>query len=148
MDNPIETIAITEEIKQQPKRDNPKQRLIAVGVIALLLIIVTGIVFAVIGLSKMPEDQTGKVRDIFIIFMAVEFLIIGIALVVLIIQLAALINMLQNEVKPILNTTNETVSNLKGTARFLSDNMVEPVIKMNEYLAGIKKFMDMVNIFK
>jgi amino acid transporter len=148
MDNTIETIAITEEINKQPKRDNPKQRLIVVGVIALLLLIITGIVFAVIGLSKMPEDQTGKIRDIFIIFMAVEFLIIGIALVVMIIQLAALINMLQNEVKPILNTTNETVSNLKGTARFLSDNMVEPVIKMNEYLAGIKKFMDMVNIFK
>ena len=63
----------------------------------------------------------------------------GLHLVVMIIQLAALINLLQNEVKPILNSTNETVSTLKGTAKFLSDNMVEPVIKMNEYLAGFKK---------
>jgi NADH:ubiquinone oxidoreductase subunit K len=125
-----------------------KQRLIIIGGVILLLLLIAGIVLSIINLSGMPESQTGKIRDIFIIFMAVEFLIIGVALVVLIIQLAALINMLQNEVKPILNSTNETVSNLKGTAKFLSDNMVEPVIKLNEYLAGIKKLIDILNIFK
>ncbi len=148
MDTTPDNLTLPEDRKMDTKSTNSKQRLIVFVVIAVLLLIISGIVFSVIGLSKMPEDQTGKIRDIFIIFMAVEFLIIGVALVVLIIQLAALINMLQNEVKPILNTTNETVSNLKGTARFLSDNMVEPVIKMNEYLAGLKKLIDMVNIFK
>jgi hypothetical protein len=127
---------------------NMKQRLIIIGVVLLALLIIAGIVLSVISLSSMSDDQTGKIRDIFIIFMAIEFLIIGVALVVMIIQLAALINLLQNEVKPILNSTNETVSTLKGTAKFLSDNMVEPVIKMNEYLAGFKKLIDMVNIFK
>ena len=111
-------------------------------------LLIAGIVLSVISLSGMSESQTGKIRDIFIIFMAVEFLIIGVALVVMIVQLAALINLLQNEVKPILNSTNETVSTLEGTAKFLSDNMVEPVIKMNEYLAGFKKLIDMINIFK
>jgi amino acid permease len=80
--------------------------------------------------------------------MAVEFLIIGVALVVLIVQLAALINLLNNEVRPILKSTSETVNTLKGTTQFLSDNMVGPVIKLNEYLAGLKKLIDMVNIFK
>lgn len=125
-----------------------KQRWIVIISVLLLLLLIAGIVLSIISLSGMPESQTGKIRDIFIIFMAVEFLIIGVAMVVMIVQLAALINLLQNEVKPILNSTNETVSNLKGTAKFLSDNMVEPVIKMNEYLAGFKKLIDMINIFK
>jgi hypothetical protein len=132
----------------EPTKVNMKQRLLIIGVVLLALLIIAGIVLSVISLSSMSDDQTGKIRDIFIIFMAIEFLIIGVALVVMIIQLAALINLLQNEVKPILNSTNETVSTLKGTAKFLSDNMVEPVIKMNEYLAGFKKLIDMVNIFK
>jgi hypothetical protein len=132
----------------EPSKVNMKQRLLVIGAVVLVLALIAGIVLSVISLSAMSDDQTGKIRDIFIIFMAIEFLIIGVALVVMIIQLAALINLLQNEVKPILNSTNETVSTLKGTAKFLSDNMVEPVIKMNEYLAGFKKAIDMINIFK
>jgi hypothetical protein len=132
----------------EPSKVNMKQRLLVIGAVVLVLALIAGIVLSVISLSAMSGDQTGKIRDIFIIFMAIEFLIIGVALVVMIIQLAALINLLQNEVKPILNSTNETVSTLKGTAKFLSDNMVEPLIKMNEYLAGFKKAIDMINIFK
>jgi hypothetical protein len=132
----------------EPKKGNMKQQLLMIGAVVLVLALIAGIVLSVISLSGMSDVQTGKIRDIFIIFMAIEFLIIGVALVVMIIQLAALINLLQNEVKPILNSTNETVSTLKGTAKFLSDNMVEPVIKMNEYLAGFKKAIDMINIFK
>jgi hypothetical protein len=71
-------------------------------------------------------------------------LIIGIALVILITQLALLTNLLQNEIKPILKTTNETVNTLHGTVIFLSDNISEPVIKLNEYLAAIKKFFELV----
>lgn len=142
------TTAPEENPIPQPVDSKTKQRWIIILGVLFLVILIAGIVLAVISLSGMPESQTGKIRDIFIIFMAVEFLIIGVALVVMIVQLAALINLLQNEVKPILNSTNETVSTLRGTAKFLSDNMVEPVIKLNEYLAGIKKFVDIINIFK
>jgi hypothetical protein len=86
-----------------------------------------------------PRTDTARVRDIFIIFMALESLLIGLVLIILVIQLARLINLLQNEIKPIMDSTNETVSTLRGTATFLSDNLVEPVIKLNEYLAGFKQ---------
>jgi len=127
---------------------NHTSRWVIIGIIALTLAILAGLVYLVLTLSGQSADATARIRDIFIILMALEFLIIGIALVVLVIQLASLINLLQNEVKPILNSTRETVANLKGTTKFLSDNMVEPVIKLNEYLAGIKKLVDMINIFK
>jgi len=112
--------------------------LIILAVIVLLAIAAGGIVLLAIS----PEGTTAKVRDIFIIVVALESLILGVGLIVLILQLAALINLLQNEIKPILDSTNDTVNNLRGTTQFLSNNLVEPVLKMNEYLAGMKKFWD------
>jgi hypothetical protein len=118
-----------------------KQRWIVAGIILTVILVLAGIVVAVIVLSKNPAVAT-NVRDIFIIFMALESLIIGAALVVLVIQVASLINLLQNEVKPILKSTSETVNTLRGTTEFLSENLVEPVIKLNSYLAGLRKFFD------
>ncbi len=131
----------------KPEDTDPNKKLL-VTVIIIAVVVLAGIITGVLLLSGMDSDGTGKIRDIFIIFMAVEFLVIGIALVVLIIQLASLINLLNNEVRPILKSTTETVNTLKGTTQFLSDNMVEPVIKLNEYLAGLKKLVDTINIFK
>jgi hypothetical protein len=119
-----------------------RQRWMVAGVIVAALFILAGIVVAVIALTKHPAVAT-NVRDIFIIFMAFESLIIGAALVVLVIQIASLINLLQNEVKPILQSTSETVNTLRGTTEFLSENLVEPVIKLNSYLAGLRKFFDL-----
>ena len=60
-------------------------------------------------------------------------------LVILIIQLARLINLLQNEIKPILDSTNRTVSTMRGTVTFISDNLTEPVVKLNEYFAAFSE---------
>jgi hypothetical protein len=119
-----------------------KQRWIMAGIIIAAILVLAGIVVAIIALTKYPAVAT-NVRDIFIIFMAFESLIIGAALVVLVIQIASLINLLQNEVKPILQSTSETVNTLRGTTEFLSENLVEPVIKLNSYLAGLRKFFNM-----
>ena len=101
--------------------------------VVVLIVLVAGIVAAVIGLLQ-PNTPTERIRDIFIIFMALESLLIGAALVVLIVQFASLINLLQNEVRPILDATNETVNHLRGTTEFLGENVVEPVIKLSSYL--------------
>jgi len=104
-------------------------------VVILLGLLITGLV-----LLLQPGTDTARVRDIFIIFMALEFLVIGLALVILIVQLARLTYLLQNEVQPILESSRETADTLRGTAAFLSENLVEPVMKFNEYLAGMTRF--------
>ncbi len=124
-----------------------KRRWIMAGILLAAVVVLAGIVLAIIALTKNPAMAT-NVRDIFIIFMAFESLIIGAALVVLVIQIASLINLLQNEVKPILQSTSETVNTLRGTTEFLSENLVEPVIKLNSYLAGLRKFFDLFGIKK
>lgn len=116
----------------------------AVVLIVVAVIIVILIIVAAVLLIRSSNETTGRIRDVFIIFMALESLVIGAALVVLIVQLATLINLLQNEVKPIIQSTNETVNTLKGTVNFLSDNLSEPVIRMNAYLAGLKQFFDLM----
>jgi len=112
---------------------------------AILILVLLGLlIFGVIMLVKAGPETAALVRDIFIIFMALVFLLLSASLVILIIQLATLINLLQNEIKPILESTHETVNTLKGTTTFLSNNLVEPVIKLNESLAGLKRFFDLI----
>jgi hypothetical protein len=89
-------------------------------------------------------QQTQTIRDIFIIFMAVESLILGIALIILIMQLARLTSLLQNEIRPILESTNQTVSTLRGTTTFISENLTRPVVKMSSSIAALKRVIELV----
>lgn len=122
-----------------------RQRQIMIVVVLAIVLILALMIAAVIYLLQ-PGSPTDRIRDVFIIFMALESLVLGVVLVILIVQLARLINLLQNEIKPILDSTNETVSTLRGTTEFLSDNLVEPVIKMNEYSAGLQQALKMIGL--
>ena len=128
-----------------------KQRLIIAGIVVVGIIIlgllVTGLVF-LLNPNLTTNDIVARLRDIFIILMALESLLIGLALFILIIQIARLTNLLENEVKPILDSTNETISNFRGTTKFLSDNLVEPVIKLNEMIAVFQRVTDILHITK
>ena len=133
----------TAQALSAPEKPSRKRGLI-IGIIVAAVLIVASLVFGLVMLLRADAATTSEIRDIFIIFMALESLVLGVALVILIIQLAMLINLLQNDIKPIIKSTNETVSTLRGTAAFLSNNVTEPVIKLNEYLAGIKKLLDIL----
>lgn len=131
---------------EETQKAQHQVRLWLVILIAVLVVLLLGT--AIFFLFRANPAVTTQIRDIFIIVLSLEFMILGVALVILIIQLAKLINLLQNEVKPILDATTETVNTLKGTTSFLSENLVEPVIKLNGYMAGLKKALDLMNIFR
>ena len=124
-----------------------QQRQIIAIVIGFGVLILAGIIGAGWYLLQ-PNTPTAQIRDMFLIFMALESLVIGAALVVLIIQIASLINLLNNEIRPVLEATNETIATLRGTTQFLSENLVEPVMKINSYVAGLQKMLDIFNIKK
>lgn len=140
--------AATPETQPSPQPEqttNVKTQIgIIVGIVVILGLLITGIVL----LATAEQSTTTRVRDIFIIFMALESLVIGVALIILIVQLATLTNLIQNEIRPILKNTTETINNLKGTTAFITEQMVEPVIKLNEYLAGLKKLFDLFHLGK
>lgn len=142
MDEPLTPTPPAEQLPVSPSKGNSKSLIRTLWIILVIVFLVALVAGGIFLLASAPEGTTAKVRDIFIIVMALESLVLGAALVVLIVQIATLINLLQNEIKPILDSTNDTVNNLRGTTQFLSNNLVEPVLKLNEYLAGMKKFWD------
>jgi len=136
------------QLTRDPK-ELRKQRLTVIGIAILIIIIlgllITGLVFLLTP-NLTSIETVSRLRDIFIILMALESLLIGLALTILIVQIARLTNLLENEVKPILDSTNETISNLRGTSKFLSDNLVEPVIKLNEVIAVFQRVTDILRL--
>ena len=134
------------ELTVQPETDNEEEIStgakigVVVGVIVLLAALIGAVIFL------LNYEKTAVIRDIFVIFLGFEMVLIGLVTVLLIIQIVKLVNMFQHEIKPVLDAANETMSTIRGTAVFMSDAMVQPVIKLNSYFASIKKFLDMLNI--
>jgi hypothetical protein len=145
MENPDVTVYSNPETARSPKSTDSARRIVIIASIIGVLVI-AALIVAVFFLFKAPLDTTAHIRDIFIIFMALESLLLGLVLITLIVQVARLTNLLQNEIKPILQSTNETVSTLRGTTAFLSDNLVQPVIKLNEYLAGLQQLVQLFGL--
>jgi hypothetical protein len=81
----------------------------------------------------------GSVRDLSIIILALESLVVGVLLGVLIVQVTRLIRMLRDEVMPILYSTQETLGTVRGTTTFVSDRVVQPVVKLSSYSAGVRQ---------
>lgn len=132
-------------VVEQSKKDQQRVLLIILVVAVLLVALAIG---GVLLLMNQSLDEVARVRDIFIIFMAVQSMLTGLALVILLVQLARLINLLQNEIKPILETTRDTANTMRGTTLFLGENLVEPVLKFNEYLAGLSQLLSMIGLAK
>ncbi len=134
---------LTAEQLEQDRQMKRTMTIVGIGAVLLLILLGVAIYFLL-----QPATPTDKIRDIFIIIVALESLVIGVALIVLVMQLASLVNLLQNEVRPILKATNETVNNLRGTAEFLGENVVEPVVKLNGYLAGLTRMLELMGLKK
>jgi hypothetical protein len=81
----------------------------------------------------------GSVRDLSIIILALESLVVGVLLSILIVQVTRLIRMLRDEVMPILYSTQETLGTVRGTTTFVSDRVVQPVVKLSSYSAGVRQ---------
>jgi hypothetical protein len=145
INQPTSQFAAEKATTQSEQDQRMKRIMIGVIVGAVVLVILLG---AAIFFLLQPGTPTDRIRDIFIIVVALESLVIGVALIVLVLQLASLINLLQNEIRPILNATNETVNTLRGTAEFLGESVVEPVIKLNGYLAGLYRMLELMGVKK
>lgn len=145
MENPNITVYSNPESTRSPTSTDSTRRIVIIASIIGVLVI-AALIVAVFFLFQAPLETTAHIRDIFIIFMALESLLLGLVLITLIVQVARLTNLLQNEIKPILQSTNETVSTLRGTTAFLSDNLVQPVIKLNEYLAALQQIVQLFGL--
>jgi hypothetical protein len=135
-------IGMPASIEEKKKTKKGEKWQIALGISIPVLLLIAGLVY----LFLAPATQTARIRDIFIILMAFMSLAIGLVLIILIVQVAELTNLLKTEIKPVIDSANETANNLRGTTEFLGKNMVEPVVKLNEYAAAIKRLFELVSL--
>ena len=78
---------------------------------------------------------SATIRDIAIIIVAVQTIVIGVLLAVLIWQIWRLVKIIQTELMPIIEDTQATVNTVRGTATFVSSNVVDPVIQTDRSVA-------------
>ena len=77
------------------------------------------------------------VRDLAIILLAVESLVIGVVLIILVWEIRNLAKLLREEIKPILDSADETARTVRGTTVFVSDTFVNPVVRASSFAAGV-----------
>lgn len=77
------------------------------------------------------------VRDLAIILLAIESLVIGIVLIVLIWEVRNLAKLLREEIKPIIESADETVRTMRGTTTFMSETLVKPVVRASGLVSGV-----------
>jgi Na+/H+-dicarboxylate symporter len=134
---------MTPDQPELPPRTVSKRRIsrgTIIGVVAVVIILL------VIGafVWMVQAGVTGTVRDIFIIFMAIVSLFIGVMLVMLVYQIAALTKMLREEVKPLLENVQETVNTARGTTQFVSEHVVQPVIGASSAVVGVARVLSLL----
>lgn len=109
-----------------------------VGGVILALVLLALFTWFVLWAASNHAPTIEALRDIFIIALALESCLFGIILVIMLIMIVRLVNMLEFEIKPILEKTNETVGMVRGTTSFVGQNVVKPVTKATAYAAGIR----------
>lgn len=109
---------------------------VAVGVVVLAAIGAS--IYALI-VSDRSSAVTGVLRDISIVVLALITIVIGLLLAVLIFQLQSLIVLLRNEIKPILDSANQTARTVRGTTTFVSDAVVTPVISAASFASAVRQ---------
>ena len=122
-----------------------RQRLIIAGIVLGVLALLGLLGYGVYWMGLHP-GQTQVLRDVAIVMAAGVMVLVLVALAVLIVQVARLIYLLQHEIQPILASTSETVNTVRGTAEFLGNNLVEPVVKISSYLAALQRLLSLLKL--
>lgn len=81
---------------------------------------------------------TAAVTDIWIIILALVVLVMNVFLIIMLWQVIRLIDFLLFELKPVLESLQETSSTVRGTATFVTDEVSSPIIEASAKAAGVK----------
>jgi membrane protein implicated in regulation of membrane protease activity len=129
-----ETITMT----RAEKRSRRTTTLIGLVVAAILILIIGSFVLMI------SAGVTGTVRDVIIILLELESLIVVALLLVLVYQVTLLVKMMREEIKPLIESAQETVASARGTTTFVSKKIVTPTVSIASTLAGVGRMISFV----
>jgi hypothetical protein len=107
-----------------------------IGISIIVVIVLALIIGAGYGMITHPI-LTAVIRDIAIIVLALVTIIIGLFLAILIFQLQSLMALLRDEIKPLLDSANETANTVRGTTVLVSDAVVTPMITAASFVSAL-----------
>ena len=88
----------------------------------------------------MNEPSTlAAVRDLSIIFLALESIVVLVLLSILIVQIRALVILLNEEIKPLLESTQETANTVRVTTNFVTKRVAHPFVSAISFGAGVRQ---------
>ena len=116
---------------------------IGIGIVVAFVVLMVIMAFM---LNNPTTTET--LRDVAIIVLALQTQVILIMLGILIYQLVVLIQMLRDDVKPMLESTQETLNTVKGTTTFVSERVAKPAISASSYITGIGRSLGVVFSFR
>ncbi len=115
-DQPITT---TDAERQMRRRTT----LIGIGIAVIAVLILLGFVFMI------AAGIIDKVRDIVIILLAAESLLIGGVTLFLLYQMIMLLTLIREELIPLIHSAQDTVNSARGTAVYVSRRIIAPSAK-------------------
>jgi uncharacterized BrkB/YihY/UPF0761 family membrane protein len=77
------------------------------------------------------------IRDLMLVFIALELALIFVAIAVLLVQVSRLLNLLTEEIAPLLDATNETVQAAQNTVDFAGRNVLGPFIDFSGFMTTL-----------
>lgn len=125
------------------KKGMPFTRYVMIGAGILIGIVLLLLIAAVVIAIANPAGAAGffeYVRNLLLIVLTIQGILIITALALLLIQLARFVNLLRSEAQPLASDTREAMRNVKVTTQFASREAVGPIIKTQSFMSGLFVF--------
>lgn len=116
-------------------------RLSAILGVLIILILFGAALVAALTAAETWAPVIRIFRDIFLLILILESVLVIAALAILMLQVAGFFIMLKTEVKPIIDNARETTRLSKATAQFINSNAVDPIIQIKSFLSGLLAFL-------
>jgi hypothetical protein len=110
------------------------------ALLAILIIglIVVGLFYFLYQLGGADQSALERTRDIVIIFLSFQLLLVTIILAGITAGLLFLVMVLKDQVIPLLQELTETVKRLRGTTEFMTEEAVKPIINAAGQAAKVR----------
>lgn len=106
--------------------------------IALAVIVLVALIGLAVWYMITHPTFTAAVSDMAVIVLAIVVLLMNIFLIMMLWQIIRLINFLITEMKPVLESLQQTSTTVRGTAEFVSEGVATPIIDASAKAAGVK----------
>jgi len=114
------------------------------ALVILAIVAVIAIIALVIWFLISFPTVTAAIADVSIIVLAVGTFILDLILIFLIWQIIRLLMFLITELEPVLRDLQNTSTTVKGTATFVSDNVVNPAVEVAGKVAAVRASLNVL----